>query len=293
MVRAHGRRTARRRCSPTGAGAGLAVDAWGPGAAWAAEPRAGDARARPPPPDRPRRPPRRDRARPPPRRACAPERSGDLYHAAAADDHRPADHGGRGDPPVAPPVHRARRAGAGPVHPTCASRRRRPTRPTAAVVVPPARHRGQAGAGAARGGAASPHRLWAWATLGQPWPRPQAGAVPGVGAWTIGSVLGPALGDDDAVAVGDFHLPHIVAWELAGEPRGDDDRMLALLEPYRGVRGRVVRLLVLAGRRPPPWSAPTDPADAPMVTTAPPPAPDDRSRRRPATRRGDAPSPSA
>ena len=52
-----------------------------------------------------------------------------------------------------------------------------------------------------------------------------------------------ALGDSDAVSVGDYHLPNLVSWALAGEPRGDDDRMLELLEPYRGQRGRVVRLL--------------------------------------------------
>jgi 3-methyladenine DNA glycosylase/8-oxoguanine DNA glycosylase len=56
-----------------------------------------------------------------------------------------------------------------------------------------------------------------------------------------------ALGDTDAVSVGDFHLPHLVAWTLAGEPRGDDARMLELLEPYRGQRGRVVRLLEASG----------------------------------------------
>ena len=33
---------------------------------------------------------------------------------------------------------------------------------------------------------------------------------------------GAALGDPDAIAVGDFHMPNWVAWNLAGEPRGDD-----------------------------------------------------------------------
>ena len=57
--------------------------------------------------------------------------------------------------------------------------------------------------------------------------------------------------DDDAVPVGDLHVPNAVAWNLAGEPRGDDDRMLELLEPYRPQRGRVLRLILLAGRRAP------------------------------------------
>ena len=72
-------------------------------------------------------------------------------------------------------------------------------------------------------------------------------AVPGIGPWTAAEVAVRALGDDDAVSVGDYHLPNLVAWALAGEPRGDDARMLELLEPYRGQRALVVRLLELAG----------------------------------------------
>ena len=60
-----------------------------------------------------------------------------------------------------------------------------------------------------------------------------------------------ALGDPDAVSVGDFHLPNLVAFALAGEPRADDARMLELLEPWRGERARVVRLLELSGIRAP------------------------------------------
>ena len=73
-------------------------------------------------------------------------------------------------------------------------------------------------------------------------------AIPGVGPWTAAHIGMIALGDPDAVAVGDLHLPHIVSWALAGERRGSDERMLELLEPYRGHRGRVIRLL-LAGVR--------------------------------------------
>jgi 3-methyladenine DNA glycosylase/8-oxoguanine DNA glycosylase len=73
------------------------------------------------------------------------------------------------------------------------------------------------------------------------------GKLPGVGPWTIAEVSRLALGDPDAVSVGDYHLPHIVSWALAGEPRGTDERMLELLEPYRGQRGRVEVLLEAAG----------------------------------------------
>lgn len=72
-------------------------------------------------------------------------------------------------------------------------------------------------------------------------------SVAGVGPWTAAEVRARALGDPDAVSVGDFHLKHLVAWTLAGEPRGTDERMLVLLEPYRGQRGRVIRLLEASG----------------------------------------------
>ncbi len=71
-------------------------------------------------------------------------------------------------------------------------------------------------------------------------------AIGGVGPWTAARMAMLALGDPDAVFVGDLHLPHLVTSSLAGERRGSDERMLELLEPYRGHRARVVRLL-LAG----------------------------------------------
>ena len=76
-------------------------------------------------------------------------------------------------------------------------------------------------------------------------------AVPGIGPWTLAEVERVAWGDPDAVSIGDFHMPNLVAWALAGEPRADDARMLELLEPYRGQRGRVQRLLEISGLRPP------------------------------------------
>jgi 3-methyladenine DNA glycosylase/8-oxoguanine DNA glycosylase len=76
-------------------------------------------------------------------------------------------------------------------------------------------------------------------------------AIPGIGAWTIGELGMRATGDADAVPVGDYHLPHLVAFALAGEPRATDERMLELLEPYRPHRARVIRLLTLSGVRPP------------------------------------------
>jgi 3-methyladenine DNA glycosylase/8-oxoguanine DNA glycosylase len=73
------------------------------------------------------------------------------------------------------------------------------------------------------------------------------GAVPGIGPWTLAEVGRVAFGDPDAISVGDYHLPNLVAWALAREPRAGDARMLELLEPYRGQRGRVQRLLEASG----------------------------------------------
>ncbi len=72
-------------------------------------------------------------------------------------------------------------------------------------------------------------------------------ALPLVGPWTAAEVGLRALGDPDAVSVGDFHLCHAVCRALAGEPRGSDERMLELLAPYAGHRARVIRLIESAG----------------------------------------------
>lgn len=71
--------------------------------------------------------------------------------------------------------------------------------------------------------------------------------IPGVGAWTAAETARSAFGDADALSIGDYHIPNLVCWALAGEARGDDARMLELLEPYRGQRGRLVRVLELSG----------------------------------------------
>ena len=75
-------------------------------------------------------------------------------------------------------------------------------------------------------------------------------AVPGVGEWTAAEVAQRAWGDADAVSVGDFHLPALVGWALAGRPV-DDDGMLELLACYPGHRHRAVRLVELSGTRKP------------------------------------------
>ena len=70
-------------------------------------------------------------------------------------------------------------------------------------------------------------------------------AVPGIGGWTVAEIAQRALGDADALSVGDFHLSQAVGWALAGRPL-DDDGMVELLAPWRPHRYRVVRLLELS-----------------------------------------------
>ncbi len=81
--------------------------------------------------------------------------------------------------------------------------------------------------------------------------RARIGAMRGIGPWTVAEVSRLGLGDADAVSVGDFHVPHLVAWALAGEARAGDDRMLELLEPYRPFRGLAQLLLERSGVRAP------------------------------------------
>src|SRR5690606_5812344 len=75
-------------------------------------------------------------------------------------------------------------------------------------------------------------------------------ALPGIGVWTSAEVRQRAHGDADAPSVGDYHLPGIVGWALIGR-KTDDAGMLELLEPFRGHRHRVVRVIELSGVRPP------------------------------------------
>lgn len=71
-------------------------------------------------------------------------------------------------------------------------------------------------------------------------------SIPGIGAWTAAETVQRSHGDPDAVSVGDFHLSKVVGSALIGR-RVDDDGMLELLEPWRGHRHRVVRLIEAAG----------------------------------------------
>lgn len=71
--------------------------------------------------------------------------------------------------------------------------------------------------------------------------------ISGVGPWTTETVLGYGAGDLDTAIPGDLHLPRIVCYALAGEDDGTDERMMELLEPFRGHRFRIIRLITAAG----------------------------------------------
>jgi len=75
-------------------------------------------------------------------------------------------------------------------------------------------------------------------------------SLPGIGVWTSAEIRQRAMGDPDAVSVGDYHLPNAVGWTLARRTT-DDDGMLELLAPYAGHRYRVTRLIELGGSHPP------------------------------------------
>ncbi len=75
--------------------------------------------------------------------------------------------------------------------------------------------------------------------------------LPGIGPWTTALLLALGFGDADAVPTGDYHLPNAVVYAFSRRRRGTDEEMLRVLEPYRGHRFRVLRMLMLAGPRRP------------------------------------------
>lgn len=70
--------------------------------------------------------------------------------------------------------------------------------------------------------------------------------VPGIGPWTAAEVTRRALGDADAVSVGDLHLPRLVE-QVVGR-RVEQHEVLAALSAWAPHRGRLVRLLELVDR---------------------------------------------
>jgi 3-methyladenine DNA glycosylase/8-oxoguanine DNA glycosylase len=69
--------------------------------------------------------------------------------------------------------------------------------------------------------------------------------LPGVGPWTAAQVGHRALGDADALPIGDYHLAKDVGWALQAAPL-EEAEVAAFFEPLRPHRFRVVRLLELS-----------------------------------------------
>jgi 3-methyladenine DNA glycosylase/8-oxoguanine DNA glycosylase len=95
--------------------------------------------------------------------------------------------------------------------------------------------------------AASARRLEALTVLPPAEATDRLTSIVGVGPWSAAEVALVALGNADAVPVGDVHLPSIVTYALTGEAVDSDDAMLEVLEPFAGHRGRVIRLIGAAG----------------------------------------------
>lgn len=72
----------------------------------------------------------------------------------------------------------------------------------------------------------------------------------GFGPWSIAVTSAQAFGDTDALPVGDFHHKNTIAFALTGRPRGTDDEMVELLQPYSGWRWLVTKCLSLDYRAP-------------------------------------------
>jgi len=78
-------------------------------------------------------------------------------------------------------------------------------------------------------------------------------ALPGMGAWTASATLLASHGDPDTVLLRDYGLPTLVNYAFTGDARhldpdaGGDEIMLGHLEPWRGQRQRIIRLLYAAG----------------------------------------------
>lgn len=93
-------------------------------------------------------------------------------------------------------------------------------------------------------------RLHVWADRRWDEAKGALSSLPGVGPWTLACLQALTWGDPDTVITGDSGIPSLITSTLVGERRGDDVRMLDLLEPYRPHRYRVLRLAVAARSRP-------------------------------------------
>ncbi len=108
--------------------------------------------------------------------------------------------------------------------------------------------------------AAVAHRLEKACELGGEPGRELLRRVPGIGVWTAAEVAQRTWGDADAVSFGDFHIPSVVGWALLGHDL-DDAGLLEVLAPYKPQRQRAVRYVELSGFRRPRFGPRLSPRD--------------------------------
>lgn len=78
-------------------------------------------------------------------------------------------------------------------------------------------------------------------------------ALPGLGIWTATATTLASHGDPDTVLLRDYGMPTLVNYAFTGDAthldpdRGGDEIMCAHLEPWRGHRQRIIRLIYAAG----------------------------------------------
>ncbi|MFN3257297.1 MAG: DNA-3-methyladenine glycosylase family protein [Ilumatobacter sp.] len=78
-------------------------------------------------------------------------------------------------------------------------------------------------------------------------------ALPGLGIWTATATVIASHGDPDTIVLRDYGMPTLVNYAFTGDATrldpddGGDARMCAHLEPWRGHRQRIIRLLYAAG----------------------------------------------
>ena len=78
-------------------------------------------------------------------------------------------------------------------------------------------------------------------------------ALPGLGIWTATATTLASHGHPDTVLMRDYEMPTLVNFAFTGDAthldpdRGGDEIMCAHLEPWRGHRQRIIRLLYAAG----------------------------------------------
>ena len=79
--------------------------------------------------------------------------------------------------------------------------------------------------------------------------------LPGIGPWTAAEAVQRAMSGADVPSVGDYHLPKVVGFALAGRAL-DDIGMLEVLAPYAPHRARVIRLVEVGDAPRPPRRGP-------------------------------------